>query len=93
VEPVGDNYYLAVGILSLIALLNFYNAMAYFFSIYLLQRYNIEAKYPKLHSIIKYYEKTGFIIIIIDCVLCVVALLILCLSGFLIYYKISFGGG
>lgn len=86
-EPITSDYYLAVGVLSVTALVSFYIAMVYFFSIYLVQHYNIEEKYPKFNKIIKYYEKTGFYFIIFSCIVCVVALLILCVTGFLLYYK------
>ena len=94
VEPVGNSYFLAVFLLGLVALSCFYNVMAYFFSLYLLQRYNIKewVKYPKLQSIVKYYEKSGFIFIVVECIICVVALLILCISGAYFYFKFSFSG-
>jgi hypothetical protein len=41
VEPVGDSYYLSVFLLSLVALSCFYNVMAYFISLYLIQHYNV----------------------------------------------------
>jgi hypothetical protein len=87
--PAGDIYYVGVFLLSLTALFCFYNAMAYFLSIYLIQRYNIEQKYPKLNRIVKYYEKTGFIFIILDCIICVVALLVLCITAFIYAFVIK----
>ena len=94
VEAVGDSYFLAVILLSLVALSCFSNVMAYFFTIYLIQRYNIKewVSYPKLQLIVKYYEKTGFIFIIVECIICVVALLMLCISAAIFYFKFSFIG-
>jgi hypothetical protein len=90
VEPVGDSYYLVVILLSLVALSCFYNIMAYFISLYLIQHYNVREKFPKLNKIFKYYEKSGFIFIIVECIICVVVLLILIITAFLNYYKITF---
>jgi hypothetical protein len=55
--PASDIYYVGVFLLSLTALFCFYNARIYFLSIYLIQRYNIEQKYPKLNRILKYNLK------------------------------------
>ena len=88
--PAGNSYYLAVFLLSFVALSCFFNAIGYFFSIYLLQRYNIKEKYPRLNKILKYYEKTGFIIVILDCIFCAAALLVLCISGFIFAFLPKF---
>lgn len=90
-EPVADNYYLVVFILSVVIFLSFFNVIGYFFTIYLIQRYNIKEKYPYpiLNKIIKYYENTGFLFVIVDCIICLLALILLGGSGFLLYYKIN----
>jgi hypothetical protein len=49
-------------------------------------------KFPKLNKIFKYYEKSGgvaLIFIIVECIICVVALLILFITALLNYYKIT----
>jgi hypothetical protein len=79
--PVGHSYYVAMFLLSFVALSCFFSAIGYFFSMYLLQRYNIKEKYPKLNKILKYYEKTGFIMVILDCIFCIVALLVICITS------------
>jgi len=44
--------------LSLIVLISFINVFGYIFSLYLISKYDIETKFPKLKRIIKYYEKS-----------------------------------
>jgi len=76
--------------LNLILLICFINAFGYILSLYLISKYNIETKFPKLKRIIKYYEKStqffiilevliGFIflivIIILNLILCAVIIL------------------
>src|SRR6266436_6682186 len=53
-------------ILSLICLLCFINVIVYLIAIILLNKYNIEEKYPKLKMFINYYEKTTFFFVIFE---------------------------
>src|SRR2546429_7916713 len=68
-QSSGDNYHynfaLGIFILSLICLLNFINVVGYLSSIYLINKYDIDTKYPKLKKIIKFYENSSLIFVII----------------------------
>jgi hypothetical protein len=79
-------YTFGVLLLSLIALLSFINVLGYFLSFYLLQRYNITDKYPKLKKIVGYYEKSSLLFVFIEVLFCIVCLLILIITAF-IYLK------
>ena len=50
------NYVFGIFILALICLLNFINVVGYLSSMYLISKYDIESKFPKLKIFIKYYE-------------------------------------
>ena len=45
-------------ILSLIILFCFVNIIGYFISIYLINKYNVEERYPKYSKLIRYFEKS-----------------------------------
>ena len=61
-------------ILSLICLLNFINVVGYLISIYLLSKYDVDTKYPKLKKVIKYYENSSLFFVIIEGLTCVIFL-------------------
>jgi uncharacterized protein Usg len=44
--------------LNLIVFICFINVFGYILSLYLISKYDIETKFPKLKGIIKYYEKS-----------------------------------
>ena len=48
------NYVFGIFILALICLLNFINVVGYLSSMYLISKYDIESKFPKLKIFIKY---------------------------------------
>nr|YP_009710711.1 hypothetical protein [Amanita phalloides]QFZ98660.1 hypothetical protein [Amanita phalloides]WLF85166.1 hypothetical protein [Amanita phalloides] len=62
-EPI-VNYSFHIFMLSIIILVSFINLIGYFTSIYLINKYNIENKFPKYKNIIRYYEKSNFYFII-----------------------------
>ena len=75
-------YSFGVFILSLIAFMSFINVIGYFFTLYLVHRYDIVTKFPKLKKITNYFEKSSLFLIIIECLFCVVCLLILMVTSF-----------
>ena len=63
--------------LSLIVLISFINIMGFLLSLYLINKYDIETKFPKFKKIIKYYENSNKIFIIFEVILSIVILLIM----------------
>jgi len=53
-------------ILSIICLLCFINAIGYFSAIYLLNKFDLETKYPRLYKFIKYFERSSFVYAMIE---------------------------
>jgi hypothetical protein len=66
-------------ILSLIILFCFINITGYFISIYLITKYNVEEKYPKYCKLIRYFEKSRILFVIIEILLCLFCLIIIIL--------------
>jgi len=63
------NYSFGVLILSLIVLFNILNAFVSLFSLYFLNKYNVDEKlknYPRLKKITKYYEGSSLVYISIE---------------------------
>ena len=56
-EPI-VTFSLNILILSLIILFCFVNIIGYFISIYLINKYNVEERYPKYSKLIRYFEKS-----------------------------------
>lgn len=78
--PVSDenshfNFALGIFILSLICLLCFINVVGYLTSIILVRKYDIETKFPKLKTIIRYFENGSLIFILIEGTLCLIILI------------------
>jgi hypothetical protein len=78
--PISDenshfNFALGIFILSLICLLCFMNVVGYLTSIILIRKYDIETKFPKLKTIIRYFENGSLIFIIIEGTLCLIILI------------------
>ena len=69
-----------VFLLSLVCLLNFINVVGYLTSIYLVNKYNIEEKFPKLKKVIKYYEKSSLFFVVLEGITC--AFFLLCIIIF-----------
>ena len=57
-------------ILSLIILFCFVNIIGYFISIYLINKYNVEERYPKYSKIIRYFEKSRIFFVTIEIFIC-----------------------
>lgn len=64
-------------ILSLIILSCFVNITGYFISIYLITKYKVEENYPKCTKIIRYFEKSSILFIIIEILLCIFCLILI----------------
>lgn len=73
-EPI-VNYSFNIFILSVIILLGFINLIGYFTSIYLINKYDIENKFPKYKKIIRYYEKSNLYFIFFEILMCFLALI------------------
>jgi len=77
------NYAFGVMIMSLVALLCFINVLGYFLSFHVLDKYNIETRFPKLSKIKKYYKNTTLIFIIYESLFCIFCLLFLIITAYL----------
>lgn len=64
-------------ILSLIILVCFINITGYFISIYLINKYNIEERFPKYRKLIRYYENSNIFFVLIEIFLCIFCLIII----------------
>ena len=64
-------------ILSLIILFCFINIIGYFTSIYLINKYNVEMKYPKLSKYIRYFEKSQVYLVVIEIIICFLCLMVI----------------
>nr|YP_010697737.1 hypothetical protein P1R16_mgp02 [Porodaedalea niemelaei]WCF76633.1 hypothetical protein [Porodaedalea niemelaei] len=64
-------------ILALIILFCFINITGYFISIYLINKYNVESKYPKYYKIIRYFEQSRILFVTIEIFLCLFCLILI----------------
>jgi hypothetical protein len=69
-------------ILSLICLGCFINLCGYFISLYLINKYDVENRFPKYSKYIRYYEKSNLFFIYLEMIICVFALLMISLLTF-----------
>nr|QCI56443.1 hypothetical protein [Hypsizygus marmoreus] len=76
--------------LTLIALVCFINVIGYFISLYLIHKYDIDNKYPKLKRLIKYYEKYSFTIILIEGGVCIIILVFIIIINLIISGILTF---
>jgi len=77
------NYTFGVMIMSLVALLCFINVLGYFISLYILDKYNIETRFPRLNKIKSYYQKSTIIFIIFESLFGILVLLFLIITAYL----------
>ena len=91
VEPI-ITYSFNMFILSLITLVCLINIIGYFISIYLINKYDVEKRYPKYIKIIRYFEKSQILFVIIEiiiCFYCLIAIVIIKLGLLSVFiYKI-----
>ena len=62
-------------ILSLICLLNFFNVVGYLIALYLVNKYDVETKFPKFKKVILYYENSSLFFVFLEGLICVLFLL------------------
>ena len=53
-------------LLSLVCLFNFINIVGYLTSIILINKYNIEERYPKYSKLIRYFEKSSLFFVVFE---------------------------
>ena len=70
-------------VLALVCLSSFINISGYILSIYLINKYDIESKFPRFKKVIRYYEKSNKVLIIIEGILCILILLAIVIFSFL----------
>jgi len=76
-NTITDLYNLAVSffILSLFVLFSFTNVVGYLTVIILRYKYDLNSKFPKFKWIFNYYEKTSYILILIEVIFCYIILI------------------
>lgn len=77
------NFAFGVFILSLICLLNFINVVGYLTAIILINKYDIETKFPKLKIFIRYFEKSSLFFVILEGIVCLFFLFCIVVFSFL----------
>jgi hypothetical protein len=75
-----------VFLLALVCLLSFINVVSYLTSIYLIQKYDINIKFPKFQKFIRYFENSSLFFVVIEIIICIT-----CLLGIIIFslYKLG----
>ena len=63
-------------VLNIVGLFCFINVTGYFISIYLINKYNVEERYPKYQKLIRYFEKSRILFVITEIILCLFCLII-----------------
>ena len=84
VEPI-ITYSFNMFILSLITLVCLINIIGYFISIYLINKYDVEKRYPKYIKIIRYFEKSQILFVIIE-----IIEIIICFSCLMVIFILNF---
>ena len=74
-------YSFSIFLLSLVCLFNFISVVGYLTAIYLVNKYDIETKFPKFKRIIRYYEKSSLFFVVFEGLMCVILLLIIIVSS------------
>jgi len=83
-EPM-VNYSFGVLILSLLVFFNIINAFLSLFSLYFINKYNVDERfknYPWLKKIIKYYESSSLVFISIEIGMALIFILVIIFSSF-----------
>ena len=89
IEPFFD-LTLSILILLLIVLFCFVRIVSYFYTVYLIDKYNLYEKYPKYQKIIKRFEKMRSYYVIAEIILCITILIfIILLCLFVLYITIT----
>ena len=89
IEPFFD-LTLSILILLLIVLSCFVRIVSYFYTVYLIDKYNLYEKYPKYQKFIKRFEKMRSYYVIAEIILCITILIfIILLCLFVLYITIT----
>ena len=62
-------------LLSLVCLFNFINIVGYLTSIILINKYNIEERYPKYSKLIRYFEKSSLFFVVFEGIMFIIFML------------------
>jgi hypothetical protein len=71
------NFFFFIFLLSLISLFCFMSVVGYLTSIILINKYDIEIKFPKLKIFIRYFKKSSLLFFTIDFLFCLISLIII----------------
>jgi len=81
-----DKVLLGVLSITIILLYCIINIIGYFSALYIIKHTDLEKKYPKLSTIIKYYQKTSIIFLIIEIIFVIsILLLVIGICSHLLY--------
>jgi len=86
-EPI-IRYTFSMFILNLVVLTCFFNIVGYILSIYLVNKYDIETKYPKFKRYINFYKSTSKFFLILEIIVAFVTLLFIVIVNFLLFTAI-----
>jgi hypothetical protein len=87
-EPI-VTYAFSMISLNLVVLFCFVNVFGYIFSLYLISKYDIEIKFPKLKKYIYYYQKSTLFFIILETIMGFVFLIIIIIFNILLFTTIG----
>lgn len=76
------NFFLVIFLFSVISLFCFISVVGYLTSIILIDKYDIEIKFPKLKKFIRYFKKSSLLLITIDFFLCLISLILIVIASF-----------
>ena len=85
IEPFFD-LTLSILILLLIVLSCFVRIVSYFYTVYLIDKYNLYEKYPKYQKLLKRFEKMRSYYVIAEIILCITILLFIILLWLFVLY-------
>nr|YP_010833247.1 hypothetical protein QLP03_mgp004 [Agaricus bitorquis]WFG53994.1 hypothetical protein [Agaricus bitorquis] len=79
-----SDFYLGIFIITLICLLNVINLLGYIISNYLISKYEIETKFPKLKRLIKYFGKSSLFFILLEGIMCILFLMFMMIVSYIL---------
>ena len=86
-EPI-ITYTFFMFILNLIVLICFFNIVGYILSIYLVKKYDVETKFPKLKKYIIFYITTNKLLLVLEIIIAFVILIFIILVNFVLFTAI-----
>ena len=75
-------YSFNMGMLALLCLVLLTNVLGYVISLYVIERFQLNLKYPKLQKVITFYSKTTVTFIILESIFCFLLLLFIVIYNF-----------